>query len=372
MILSIMDVVALEKKYKENKAQKKVESLQKKLSKLSGSSDNISKLSNNLSYYSELSAKISEIQKEIKDLKDVNELLDVEKDFEIKELAMEEKERLEKDIEKLNQEIRKMKMSKRFSSDDDNRATIIEIRAGAGGDEASLFAADLFRMYKNYASKKGWEIELIDSSLSESGGYKEVVAGIKGKNVYGELKYESGVHRVQRIPTTESSGRIHTSTASVAILPEAKEVDVQINPEYLNIEVMRSSGAGGQSVNKTDSAVRITHLPSGITVSCQETKYQAQNKEKAMAILRARLYDKRQQEADDKRGDMRSKLIGSAMRSEKIRTYNYPQSRITDHRIKKSWFDIDSILDGDLEMLLKDVKEGIMNELLKEAEEGEE
>jgi peptide chain release factor 1 len=372
MILSIMDIAALEKKYKENKAQKKVETLQKKLSKLGGNSEDISKLSNDLSYYSELSAKISLIQKKLQDLKDVNELLEMEKDFEIKELALEEKEILEKDIEKLNQEVRRMKISRRFSSEDDNRATIIEIRAGAGGDEASLFAADLFRMYKNYASKKGWIMNLIDSSLSESGGYKEIIAEIKGKNVYGELKYESGVHRVQRIPTTESSGRIHTSTASVAILPEAKDIDVHINPEDLNIEVMRSSGAGGQSVNKTDSAVRITHVPSGITVSCQETKYQAQNKEKAMAILRARLYAKKQQEADEKRGDMRLKLIGSAMRSEKIRTYNFPQSRITDHRIKKSWFDIDSVLDGDLETVLKDVKEGIMTELLKEAEESEE
>ena len=367
-----MDIHALEKKYKENKAQKKVKELEVKLSRLDGSTENISQLNGDLSYYSELSSKTSQILRDLKGLKDAKELLEKETDHEIKELAMEEIDTLEEEIENLDEEIRKMKITKRFSSQDDSRSTIMEIRAGAGGEEASLFAADLFRMYKNYASKKGWSISLIDSSISESGGYKEVIASIDGKNAFGQLKYESGVHRVQRIPTTESSGRIHTSTASVAILPEAKEVDIHINPEDLNIEVMRSSGAGGQSVNKTDSAVRITHIPSGITVSCQETKYQAQNKEKAMAILRARLYDKKQQEADEKRGDMRSKLIGSAMRSEKIRTYNFPQSRITDHRIKKSWFDIDSIMDGDLEDLISDVKEGVMNELLKEAEEGDE
>jgi peptide chain release factor 1 len=265
-----------------------------------------------------------------------------------------------------------MKISRRFESKDDNRASILEIRAGAGGDEASLFAADLFRMYKGYASNKGWDVQIIDSSISESGGYKEVVAQINGKNVFRDLKYESGVHRVQRVPVTESSGRIHTSTASVAVLPEAKDVDIQINPEDLNIEVMRASGAGGQCVNKTDSAVRITHTPTGISVSCQETKYQAQNREKAMAILRARLYEKKKQEEDSKRDNLRSKMIGSAMRAEKIRTYNFPQNRITDHRIKKSWFNIETVLDGDLEEIVHDVREGIMTQLLKEAEEGEE
>ena len=366
-----MDIVALQKKYKENKAQEKVKKLEQKLSNFVDSSDDISKTSTDLSYYSDLSSKISQIQKNIKDLKDAKELLETENNHEIKEMAQEEIDILENDIEELDSNIRKMKISRKFSNEDDNRSTILEIRAGAGGEEASLFAADLFRMYKNYSSKKNWAISIIDTSISESGGYKEVVAQIEGKNVFGELKYESGVHRVQRIPTTESSGRIHTSTASVAILPEAKSVDVQINPEDLNIEVMRSSGAGGQSVNRTDSAVRITHIPTGISVSCQETKYQAQNKEKAMTILRARLYDKKKQEENEKRGNMRSKLIGSAMRSEKIRTYNFPQSRITDHRIKKSWFDIDSIMDGNLEEVIKDVKDEIMNQLLKDEEQGE-
>ncbi len=366
-----MDIIALEKKHSKNRAQEKVKELESKLSDYKENSDNMSQISSELSYYSELSSNTAQILKSIKDLKNAQELLETESDHEIKEMAQEEINILMDEIEKLDKHIQKMKISKKFSGEDDSRSTVLEIRAGAGGEEASLFAADLFRMYKNYASKKGWIVNLVETSISESGGYKEVIAQIEGKNVYGELKYESGVHRVQRVPTTESSGRIHTSTASVAVLPEAKEIDVQINPEDLNIEVMRSSGAGGQSVNKTDSAVRITHIPSKISVSCQETKFQAQNKEKAMTILRARLYDKKIQEESAKRGSMRSKLIGSAMRSEKIRTYNFPQSRITDHRIKKSWFDVDSIINGNLEEVIKETRDGIMNQLLKEEEQSE-
>ncbi len=367
-----MDTVTLEKKYKENSAQKKVAELEKKLTILRGNSEEMSQLSKDLSYYSDLSQKISQIQKSLKDLKDAQYMVANEGDSEIKELAQEELATLVERIASLHQEIRKMKISRRFENEDDDRSSILEIRAGAGGDEASLFAADLFRMYKAYASKKGWEVEIIESSISESGGYKEAIAHIKGKNVFKDLKYESGVHRVQRVPVTESSGRIHTSTASVAIMPEAKEVDLQINPEDLYIEVMRASGAGGQCVNKTDSAVRITHTPTGISVSCQETKYQAQNREKAMAILRARLYEKKKEEEDSKRDNLRSKMIGSAMRAEKIRTYNFPQNRITDHRIKKSWFNIEAVLDGDLEEIIEDVREDIMTQLLKEAEESEE
>lgn len=367
-----MDIAKLEKKYKENTASKRVEELQKKLSQLQGTSDDISKLSKDLSFYSELSNKIGQIQKDLKDYKDAQYMVENEQNSEIKEMALEELESLEEEIVRLNKEIRKLNISRRFENSDDDRSAILEIRAGAGGDEASLFAADLFRMYKNFSSKKGWSVDIIESSVSESGGYKEVVAQINGKNVFKDLKYESGVHRVQRIPVTESSGRIHTSTASVAILPEARDIDVKINPEDLNIEVMRASGAGGQCVNKTDSAVRITHIPTGISVSCQETKYQAQNKEKAMVTLRARLYEKKKEEETSKRDNLRSGMIGSAMRAEKIRTYNFPQNRITDHRIKKSWFNIESVLDGDLNQIIEDVREGIITKLLDETEESEE
>lgn len=364
-----MDLLALEKKYKDNYAQEEVENIEAKLSSRETSHSDMSSLSTDHSYFTELSSYISELQKSFSDLKDAKEMVETEAEGEIKEMAVEEIASLEEKIGELDAKIKKLKISREFQDENDNRSAIIEIRAGAGGDEASLFAADLFRMYSGYASKKGWEIQIIESSLSDSGGYKEVVAQINGKNVFKDLKYESGVHRVQRVPTTESSGRIHTSTASVAILPEAKEVDIQINPEDIKIDVMRASGAGGQCVNKTDSAVRITHLPSGIVVSCQETKYQAQNKEKAMAILRARLYDKKQEELSSKRASMRSKLIGSAMRAEKIRTYNFPQNRITDHRVKKSWFNIEVVLSGDLDEIVHDVREVIMEEILKEAEE---
>ena len=220
-------------------------------------------------------------------------------------------------------------------------------------------------MYRAYANKKGWEVQIIDSSVSEDGGYKEVIAHITGKNVYKKLKYESGVHRVQRIPVTEASGRIHTSTATVAVLPEAHEIDIKIDSEDLRIEVMRASGAGGQCVNRTDSAVRITHIPTGIVVSCQETKHQAQNKEKAMATLRSRLYEKKKREEDEKRSNMRSSQIGGAMRAEKIRTYNFPQNRVTDHRIKKSWHNINSIMLGELDEIIDDVTQGIQLKILE-------
>lgn len=366
-----MDINSLEKKYNIEEYKDKINELEQKLSIQGGNSREISKLSSDLSHYSNLASLVSNLQKSISDLKDAKELLEQEKDNEIKEFALEEISSLEEKISSLDDEIKRTIISKSFENEDDNKSAIIEIRAGAGGEEASLFATDLFRMYKAYSTGKGWSVNIIDSSISEAGGYKEVIAHIEGKNVFRDLKYESGVHRVQRVPSTESSGRIHTSTASVAILPEAKDVDVQINPEDLKIEVMRASGAGGQCVNKTDSAVRITHIPSGIIVSCQETKHQAQNKEKAMAILRAKLYDLKQKEEASKRDTLRSKMIGSAMRAEKIRTYNFPQNRITDHRIKKSWFNIESVLNGNLDELITDVRDGIIDEFLKESLDSE-
>ena len=362
-----MDVKALKKKYSDGSAQEKVKELEKEMQEgVANGGKDLSFLSSELAYYSDLAYKVSQIQKAIEDLESTRDLVDNEQDLELKEMALEEIVNLEERIGVLDKEIHDLQVSRMFVDEDDNRSVILEIRAGAGGDEAALFAADLFRMYKNYATTKGWNIGIIDSNVTEGGGYKEVIAQIEGGSVFKDLKYESGVHRVQRVPSTESSGRIHTSTASVAILPEAKDIDVEINPEDLRIDVMRASGAGGQCVNRTDSAVRITHIPSGIVVSCQETKHQQQNKDKAMAILRSRLYDLKKQKEAEKRSDMRSSQIGAGMRAEKIRTYNFPQNRITDHRVKLSWHNLEEVLNGNIQEIIEDVRNGIQNELLKD------
>jgi len=363
-----MDLALIQKKYSDNDAQKKVIEIQNQISSNHNSGTNITQLSNDLSYYSELASLISKIQRCVKEITDAQELLEEENDSLIKEMAIEEIENKENEIETTEKQIQGIKIAREFEDVDDNRSAILEIRAGAGGDEASLFAADIFRMYKNYSVTKGWELEIIENNITTDGGYKEAIVHINGKNVFKNLKYESGVHRVQRIPTTESSGRIHTSTVSVAILPEAKDIDIQINPEDLKMEVMRASGAGGQCVNKTDSAVRITHLPTGTIVSCQETKHQAQNKEKAMALLRSRLYDKKKAEEDAKRSSLRSSMVGSSMRAEKIRTYNFPQNRVTDHRVKKSWFNLEGIMNGDIQQIIDDVREGIQLQALEKSE----
>ncbi|MGI6423462.1 MAG: peptide chain release factor 1 [Candidatus Dojkabacteria bacterium] len=368
MILSIkMEITALKEKYLKSNAKQEKEDLERKMSLAHTTGENISKLSIDLNYYSLLSMHIDNILAEIKKYEDTQEILKQEDDKELLEMAKVELVDIEEKINSIEEEIKKIQIEREFQDEDDSRSAILEIRAGAGGDEASLFAADLFRMYKNYSERNGWDIQIIESNITESGGYKEVVAQINGKNVYKKLKYESGVHRVQRVPTTEASGRIHTSTASVAILPEAKEIDIEINPEDIRIDVMRASGAGGQCVNRTDSAVRITHYPSNIVVSCQETKHQSQNKEKAMALLRSRLYEKKRQEEQEKRSSLRSSQIGSAMRAEKIRTYNFPQNRITDHRIKKSWHNIEAVLSGELEEMINDIREGIQLEILNNA-----
>jgi peptide chain release factor 1 len=369
MISSIqMDINTLKKKYSDSNVHAEKDRLEQKMMNAHNTGENISEISGELAYYTQLSTYTKVIQDNIKQYEDTVTMINEETDEEITVLANTELEEIEKKIKDAEKEISKLKIERQFHDVDDNRSAILEIRAGAGGDEASLFAADLFRMYKNYASSNGWDIQIIESNVTEGGGYKEVIAQINGKNVYKKLKYESGVHRVQRVPVTESSGRIHTSTASVAILPEAKDIDIDIKQEDLRIDVMRASGAGGQCVNKTDSAVRITHIPTGIVVSCQETKYQSQNKEKAMAILRSRLYDKKKLEEQEKRSNLRSSQIGTAMRAEKIRTYNYPQNRITDHRIKKSWHNLEAILNGEIDTMVNDIKEGIQLELIKDVQ----
>lgn len=236
------------------------------------------------------------------------------------------------------------------------KSIILEIRAGAGGDEASIFAADLFRMYSRYAQSQGWSVLTLDSHASSLKGYKSVVAEIKGENAYENLKYESGVHRVQRIPVTEKNGRIHTSTASVAVLPKVEAIEVQINPNDIDFGTFRSSGPGGQNVNKVETAVRLTHQPTGIVVECQVERSQARNREKAMEILRAKIYQAQQEKQQQEMAQERREQIGTAMRAEKIRTYNYPQNRITDHRINKSWHNLEDILEGKLDKPIKDMR----------------
>lgn len=272
-------------------------------------------------------------------------MLEEESDEELKELAKEELNDCKERVSVLEQEIRILLLPK---DPNDDKNVIVEIRGGAGGDEAALFAAELYRMYCRYAERNRWKVDLMNLNENGIGGFKEVIFMINGQGAYSKLKYESGVHRVQRIPVTESGGRIHTSTATVAIMPEAEEVDVQIDMNDCKFDVFRASGNGGQCVNTTDSAVRLTHIPTGIVISCQDEKSQLKNKDKALKVLRSRLYDLEQQKAHDAEAEARRSQVGSGDRSEKIRTYNFPQGRVTDHRIKFTSHRLDEILDGDL------------------------
>ena len=278
-------------------------------------------------------------------------------DAEVRELAQVELLELEARRDALEEEVRLLLVPR---DPNDEKNAIVEVRAGTGGDEAALFAMDLFRMYSRYAEKQGWTLEPISFSESGMGGLKEAIVSVRGDQVFHRLKYERGVHRVQRVPSTESQGRIHTSTVTVAVLPEAEEVDIQIDPSDLRIDVFRSSGPGGQSVNTTDSAVRITHLPTDTVVTCQDEKSQHKNKAKALKVLRSRILQREQERAADERASERRKQVGSGERSEKIRTYNFPQSRITDHRAKITVHSLDQFLEGDLDELLDGVH-GFMN-----------
>lgn len=294
--------------------------------------------------------KIYRLYKDVeKSIEDTRAMLDEGVDEEMAELGRQEIESLEKRRDELTEQLRKTLLPK---DPNDEKDIIMEIRAGAGGNEAALFAADLFRLYSRYAQDRGWKTDIISVNESGIGGFKEIIFEISGKGAYSRLKYERGVHRVQRIPVTESSGRIHTSTATVAVLPKAEEVDIDINPDDIKVDVFHSGGAGGQNVNKVATAIRMTHLPTGMVVVCQDERSQLQNKIKAMSVLRTRLLDIERQKQDKEITESRRLQVGTGDRSEKIRTYNYPQDRVSDHRISLTLHNLDKIMDGDIDELI--------------------
>lgn len=284
------------------------------------------------------------------ELAETMELLAENTDPEFREMVQQERRRLEEELKRLEEQL-KLELLPRDPNDEKN--VILEIRAGTGGEEAALFAADLFRMYSRYAEAKGWRMEIMSESPTDIGGYKEIIVLVEGKKVYSRLKYESGVHRVQRVPTTESGGRIHTSAATVAVMPEAEEVDINIDPAEIRVDVFCASGHGGQSVNTTQSAVRLTHLPTGIVVSCQDEKSQHKNKDKAMKVLRARLLDLAVQKQQGEVASVRRGMVKSGDRSERVRTYNFPQNRVTEHRIGLTLHKLDQVLEGQLDEIIE-------------------
>jgi len=309
--------------------------------------------------------KFREYKKVLTAIAEVKELLKENLDAEFRDMVETELDELKEREAQLKHELQIELLPK---DPNDEKNVIMEIRAGAGGEEAALFAGDLFRMYSRYVESQGWRLEVMDANPTDIGGFKEIIFAVEGEGAYSRLKYESGVHRVQRVPTTEASGRIHTSTVTVAVLPEAEEVDVEINPNDLRIDTFRASGAGGQYVNKTESAIRITHLPTGVVVQCQDEKSQLKNKEKAMRILRARLLEMARASQQAEQAENRRSQVGTGDRSERIRTYNFPQGRVTDHRIGLTLHKLDQILNGELDELITALITNDQSERLKQVE----
>ncbi len=350
---------------------KKLDQVEKKYDSLTGELSNPDVIANQALYQkaakehsdlSELVTTYRHYKKVSKELSDNKHILDDDKDSEFKKMAKDEIERLEAEHNSLIQQLKILLLPK---DPNDNKNIILELRAGTGGDEAALFVADLFRMYSRYAEAKRWKVEVLDSNPTGIGGFKEIFAMINGANVYSDLKYESGIHRVQRVPKTEASGRIHTSAVTVAVMPEADDVEIQINEKDLQIDVFRASGPGGQGVNKTDSAVRITHKPSGMVVVCREERSQLKNKGRAMKLLKTRLLEQKQEAQDAKERETRKSYVGSGDRSEKIRTYNFSQNRVTDHRIGLTVHQLDMVLEGKLDEFVTALRTHYQAELMK-------
>ncbi len=352
-IFVLRDTVMFDKLEKVKERYKEIEELLNK-PETANNQREFRKLSKEYSDLTEIVNAYDEYNKVKLQLEENKKLLYETSDSEMKELALAEQEELQQKFDRLEADIKELLIPK---DPNDSKNAMLEIRAGTGGEEAALFAADLYRMYSRYAEKKRWKMEAVSFNESSGlGGIKEAIISVTGEDIYGNLKYESGVHRVQRVPQTEAQGRVHTSAASVAVLPEADEVDVEINSNDLKIDVFRSGGAGGQNVNKVETAIRITHIPTGVVVQCQDERSQLKNKQKAMKILRSRLLEAEIEKHDKETADKRKSMVRSGDRSDKIRTYNFPQNRVTDHRIGLTLYNLTQIIDGDLDELIEKLK----------------